>query len=172
MRDGFVALTALSGPPIKDSGSNAEIEIPETGNPLARDLAEQLRKVAELNSSISSAAPIAPAKEEEEEEESTVGGLNRSEDFVDYARARDGGNVKWYSDSGIATCGPRDRLSRYSAADLAELKARALRDTDGACSFPTDLYDDVFTPGSLRREAYLSSSRLSRIFSDLSTTTV
>jgi hypothetical protein len=173
MSDGFVALTAVSSTPIEDNGSKAEIDIPETGNPLARDFAEQLRKVAELNSSISSIAPIAPVQEEEEEEEeSTVGKLNRSEDFVDYARARDSGDAKWHSDSGIATCGPRDRLSRYSAADLAELKSRALRDTAGVCSFPTDLYDDVFTPGSSRREAYISSSRLSRIFSDLSTATV
>jgi hypothetical protein len=52
---------------------------------------------------------------------------------------------------------------------MEDLRSQSQRfQSIAACGFPADVYDDIFTPGSRRREEYLSASRFSQVLNEMS----
>jgi hypothetical protein len=140
------------------------ITIPETDNDLVKDFAAQLRKVAELNSSISSIDDMSrtpatdantrkPRRKVSDEQLGGVDDLNESDDLRGYSQQQ----LK-------SPRRPKTRTPRALGEDASTKPPLT------ECAFPSDLYDDVFTPNSDRRQEYLGTSNLSHIISGLSAT--
>jgi hypothetical protein len=153
-----------------------DIVVPDTSNELVKDFAAQLRRVAELNSSVSSIGVVSHGGNGEEEEQELelrahddrgadeVDDLNDSDDLRGYStRQQRMVDREMHSQTRGFTDKSRARFSALSRTEFEKLKSRAERFGYDLSDFPTDLYDDLFTPGSQRREEYLNTSHLSHL---------